>query len=92
MIASELLHHCGIDSWTSNNRIVHATSRGGVTFSRRAVVVPAFAHEPNVIRAPSGEWVMYYTSFDAMISHVLWLRPCWTDIGCCHPTMSSQML
>ena len=56
------MEHCGIDSWTSNSRIVHDTSSDGATFSRRSVVFPAFSHEPNVIRAPGGEWVMYFTS------------------------------
>ena len=28
------------------------------------VVQPRFAHEPNVVRAPTGEWVMFYTGCD----------------------------
>ena len=84
MWSSELLAHCGIDSWTTNSHVIHAASAdGGRTFARRASkpsanggsssssssssadpaeVWPAFSHEPNVVRAPTGEWVMYWTA------------------------------
>lgn len=61
MWASEMEAGCGIDTWRSNSRIVHATSTDGVHFSREGVVFERFAHEPTVERAPSGEWVMWYT-------------------------------
>lgn len=61
MWSSEMEAHCGIDAWVTNSRVVHATSTDGVNFIRDSVVVPAFSHEPNVVRAPTGEWVMYYT-------------------------------
>jgi len=61
MWASEMGLHCGIDAWRSNSAVVHAHSQVGVRFERTGVVVPAFAHEPTVVRAPTGEWVMYYT-------------------------------
>ena len=98
MWSSEMLAHCGIDSWTTNSHVIHAASAdGGRTFTRRentpgrdssssnsrvpaevwppdtnrshleasrdpAEVWPAFSHEPNVVRAPTGEWVMYWTA------------------------------
>lgn len=40
---------------------MHATSDDGVTFSRAEVVFEAFSHEPTVARAPTGEWVMWFT-------------------------------
>jgi hypothetical protein len=62
MWASEMLFNCGIDSWTSNSHIVHASSTDGVHFSRGEQLWPAFSHEPTVARAPTGEWVMWFTS------------------------------
>ena len=61
MWASEMLAHCGIETWTTNSHVVHATSIDGVTFHRMNETLAAFSHEPNVVRAPSGEWVMYWT-------------------------------
>ena len=61
MWASEISEGCGIDAWRSNSRIVHATSTDGRHFSREGVVFEAFAHEPTVARAPSGEYVMWFT-------------------------------
>jgi hypothetical protein len=60
--ASEMLHGCGINSWTTNSHIVHATAQSpGGPWTRREEVVPAFAHEPDVVRGPSGELVMVYS-------------------------------
>ena len=61
MWASEMMEGCGIEAWRSNSRIVHATSSDGIRFTRRGVVFPRFAHEPTVARAPTGEWVMWFT-------------------------------
>lgn len=75
MWAAEMLHYCGIDSWTTNSQIVHATCHNvsstnhygaRCAFERREVVWPAFAHEPNVVRGPRGEWVMYFTAAENM--------------------------
>lgn len=70
MWAAEMLNHCGIDSWTTNSHIIHAvcrksngTKRDACTrFERIGEVWPAFSHEPNVVRAPTGEWIMYFTA------------------------------
>ena len=62
--ASEMLNFCGINSWTTNSHIVHATAPGpGGPWQRAEEVVPAFAHEPNVVRGPAGEWVMAYSAY-----------------------------
>ena len=61
MWASEIAASCGIEAWRSNSRIVHATSSDGVRFKRRGIVFAHFAHEPTVARAPTGEWVMWFT-------------------------------
>lgn len=51
----------GIEAWRTNSQIVHATSVDGVRFTRRGAVFPPFAHEPTVARAPTGEFVMWFT-------------------------------
>ena len=61
MWASEMGAGCGIEAWRSNSRIVHATSTDGVRFERKEVVFERFAHEPTVARAPTGEWVVWFT-------------------------------
>jgi len=58
MWASEMAGGCGIQSWRTNSRIIHATSTDGVHFERKELVFEAFAHEP------TGEWVMWYTGAD----------------------------
>jgi hypothetical protein len=66
MWASEISQHCGIHRWISNSIIVHATSAGppGWKFERKEAVMPLFSHEPIVARAPSGEFVLYFTAYD----------------------------
>jgi hypothetical protein len=61
---SEMTHECGINSWKTNSQIVHATAAAPQgPWDRREVVVAEFAHEPDVVRGPSGEWVMVYSGF-----------------------------
>ena len=63
MWASEMLGYCGINSWTTNSHIIHAESASlDSPFVKTGEVWPAFAHEPNVVRAPTGEYVAYFTS------------------------------
>jgi hypothetical protein len=57
MFSAQMINDCGIGSWEPNSRVVHATAssyEGPYTFSD--VVAVPFAHEPNAVRAPSGEW------------------------------------
>ena len=63
--ASEMVNECGLNSWRSNSQIVHSTSTDGPLgpWARNEVVQPVFAHEPNVVRGPSGEWVMVWSAF-----------------------------
>lgn len=62
MFAAEMVGHCGIDSWMENSRIVHAVSKTphGL-FNRTGVVVPPFAHEPDIIRDEKGGYVLFFT-------------------------------
>jgi hypothetical protein len=67
MWAARMTANCGIASWLSNSEIVHATSSTGPTgaFTTDSVVWPIWAHEPTVVRAPTGEFVMYWTGNNA---------------------------
>ena len=65
MWASEMVDGAGIKSWISNSQIVHAVAsspEAPFRFERKAPVWPVFAHEPTVSRAPSGEFVMFFSS------------------------------
>jgi hypothetical protein len=66
--ASEMVHGCGINAWETNSQIVHTVSDTPLGPYRKvvgdnAVVWPAFAHEPDVVRGPAGEWVMMYSAY-----------------------------
>ena len=62
MWAARMTHHCGIGSWLSNSEIVHATSPSPTgAFVTDSVVWGVWAHEPTVMRAPTGEFVMLWT-------------------------------
>lgn len=63
--ASEMTNGCGIHSWQSNSQIIHLTAQSPYgPYTRRGVVWPTFAHEPDVVRGPAGEWVMTFSAFD----------------------------
>ena len=64
MYAAEITHGCGMNVWLSNSRVIVASSPdpASVPFTRRAVLAPAFAHEPIAQRAPTGEFVVFYTA------------------------------
>ena len=63
MWTSELTHHCGIDAWLGNSRVVHAVADSPTsTFVREDVVFDVFATEPHVIRGPDKEYVMYFSA------------------------------
>ena len=65
MFASELTEHCGINSWTYNSRIVHATSSSplGARFQRQEEFSGVFSHEPIAVRDPTTrEWAVFFTS------------------------------
>lgn len=64
MWASEMTGHCGINSWTYNSRIVHATSPTLLgPFQRDGEFSGVFSHEPIAVRDPTTrEWAVFYTS------------------------------
>lgn len=64
MFASEITAHCGINAWTYNSRIVHATAATPLgRFARDGEFVGVFSTEPTAVRDPSTrEWAVFYTS------------------------------
>merc|ERR1740117_191221 len=62
MWAAEMAGGTGIKSWITNSQVVHAVADSPLgPWTRRDTVFPVFAHEPTVARAPTGEYVMYFT-------------------------------
>jgi hypothetical protein len=58
---SLLANHCGISSYLVNSGVVHAVSKSGSPlgpFVLSDAVLPAFAHEPVMALAPTGELVL----------------------------------
>ena len=62
MYSAEMVNGCGIDHWVPNSQVVHAvaTSFAG-PYEKKGVVVLPFAHEPNAVRGPNGEWAIFFT-------------------------------
>jgi len=66
MWAVLLTNHCGILSYLLNSAVVHAISTRGATgpYVQKETVLPPFAHEPDVVRAPTGELVLITVAGD----------------------------
>jgi len=64
--ASEMMYGCGINAWESNSRIVHIAGDALTgSFKHTDVFAPPFAHEPDVVRGPQGEWVILYSAYNS---------------------------
>jgi hypothetical protein len=53
MFVAQFVNNCGFNQWSVNSQVVHAVAVKDVT-------VPVWAHNPAVVRGPSGEWVLTY--------------------------------
>ena len=63
MWAAEMTNETGIKAWITNSQVVHAVAEPPeFRFVRQAVIWPVFSHEPTVARAPTGEFVMFFTT------------------------------
>ena len=63
MYAAEMTHHCGIVVWLSNSQIRHAVAtRADGPFEARDLAEPVWGHEPTAARAPTGEYVLFWTA------------------------------
>lgn len=62
MYATELANHCGMHSWTMNSQTILASSKDPLgLYKREKVIVPIWSHEVEVARAPTGEYVAYFS-------------------------------
>jgi hypothetical protein len=58
---SQFVKGCGLSSWSTNSRIVHAVAPSlGAPFVDVDVVEPAFSHNAQAMRAVDGTWVVWY--------------------------------
>ena len=64
MYAAEMTNDCGIVVWLSNSRIRHAVSSAGPDgpYEAHDVAEGLWGHEPTAARAPTGEYVLYWTA------------------------------
>ena len=61
MFVAQFTRHCGFKQWDTNSRIVHAVANeADGSYEVKHQVWPVFAHNPAVVRAPGGEWVMTF--------------------------------
>lgn len=62
MWASEMKDHCGMHTWTTNSQTVRASSsKADGNYVREAVQFPIWSHEVDVVRAPTGQYVAYFS-------------------------------
>merc|ERR1719329_1427243 len=62
MYATELAGHCGMHSWTMNSHTILASSKDPLgLYKREQEIVPIWSHEVEVARAPTGEYVAYFS-------------------------------
>ena len=67
MFASEILYDCGLYSGTTNSQVIRAVSKSPYgPYEKVQVIVPVFAHDANIIRAPTGEFVLYVTALEGV--------------------------
>eukprot|EP00039_Didymoeca_costata_P031324 m.34193 g.34193 ORF g.34193 m.34193 type:complete len:376 (-) comp8688_c0_seq1:1781-2908(-) len=64
MYAAEIYGFCGMNVWLANSIVVHASSPDPATqpFTRHNQVHGVFSHEPAGARAPTGEYVVFFTA------------------------------
>ena len=60
MFAAEFANHCDLGQWGTNSQVVAAVSLTPAgPYVRQNVAVPAWSHNPEVVRAPDGTLVIY---------------------------------
>lgn len=58
---SQFVRGCGLQEWSTNSRVVHATAPTPAgPFVDVDVVEPAFSHNAQAMRATDGTWVVWY--------------------------------
>eukprot|EP00927_Polykrikos_kofoidii_P051277 TRINITY_DN45067_c0_g1_i1.p1 TRINITY_DN45067_c0_g1~~TRINITY_DN45067_c0_g1_i1.p1 ORF type:complete len:421 (-),score=51.22 TRINITY_DN45067_c0_g1_i1:198-1412(-) len=60
LFASEFANGCSLGQWSPNSQVVRATSAELMgPYERQEVVLPPFHHNPTLIRAADGTWLIY---------------------------------
>ena len=60
MYAAEIMEGCGMNDWWPNSRVIRLTSATpDGAYTRHSVVIPAFSHNPQVVRTPDGGVAIY---------------------------------
>ena len=63
MYAAEMVAHCGIQAWTRNSRVIVASADNASSeFKFERELWGVFSHEPVATRAPTGEFVVFFTT------------------------------
>jgi hypothetical protein len=68
MFASEIINDCGLYAWTTNSQVIRAVSKSPFgPYQKVEVILPVFAHDANIVEAPTGELVLYVTAQKGII-------------------------
>ena len=86
MWAAVMAKGCGLGAYKSNSFVGHATSPDPVRegFTLREPAILSYAHEPSAIRAPTGEYVLYFTAAYRRNGSD-WRQPVWGDEAAASP-------
>jgi hypothetical protein len=71
MFASQMVEGCGLDYWMTNSQVIRAVSDDSPfgPYRFQEVILPTFAHDANVIEAPTGEVVLFVTALKGVTPH-----------------------
>jgi hypothetical protein len=91
MYVAEIMEGCGLNDWWPNSRVIRLTSpTPDGAYTRHSVVIPAFSHNPQVLRTPDGGVAIYAIGNGTLPTHEL-CRNCYNgssspDAGGCNAT------
>eukprot|EP00040_Diaphanoeca_grandis_P039909 m.260567 g.260567 ORF g.260567 m.260567 type:complete len:488 (-) comp40130_c0_seq1:87-1550(-) len=61
MFLAEMENSCGMNTWSTNSIIRHATADTPLgPFQRQEIIMQAFAHNPTALQAPDGTFLIYH--------------------------------
>eukprot|EP01043_Picozoa_sp_COSAG02_P000668 COSAG02_NODE_13_length_57813_cov_14.298276_2_plen_352_part_00 len=61
MYVAVMAHGCGLNAWRPNSQIGHATSSTPAgPYTLQQIILPHFAHSPDIVRGVDGEWLVYH--------------------------------
>ena len=69
MFPAEMVESCGLSSWKTNSRIIHATSKrleGPYTFQKE--VIGVWSHNPTIVKASDGTLLLLSAGYGSDIS------------------------